>query len=156
MEVEGASGLVARLVGAAETREVRRQDAMAGVDENRDHAPIEVAPGRLAVQAEESLGRIARACIDVVQRQPVRPLEIARCVGPIGQVGEFVLRGAQGVDQIVYPAAMNVPSKSVPQKDGRDERLAAALRENLRRRKAQARAKQDAKPEDQPDKSPRK
>jgi hypothetical protein len=52
---------------------------------------------------------------------------------------------------------MNVPSKPVPQKDGRDQRLAAALRENLRRRKAQARAKEGAaKPEVQPDKSPRK
>jgi hypothetical protein len=63
---------------------------------------------------------------------------------------------------MVYPPAMNAPSKPVPQKDaphdnGRADRLAAALRENLRRRKAQARAKQHgAKPEIQPDKSPRK
>jgi hypothetical protein len=60
-------------------------------------------------------------------------------------------------DQIVYRRAMNSPTKSVPQKDERDERLAAALRENLRRRKAQARAKEGAnKPEAEPDKSPRK
>jgi hypothetical protein len=43
---------------------------------------------------------------------------------------------------------MNAPSKPVPQKDslqaGRDERLAAALRENLKRRKAQAREKEKA------------
>jgi len=56
---------------------------------------------------------------------------------------------------------MTAPSKPVPQKDvphdnGRNDRLAAALRENLRRRKAQARAKQGAKPEIQPGKSPRK
>jgi hypothetical protein len=52
---------------------------------------------------------------------------------------------------------MTTPSKPVPQKDDRDDRLAAALRENLRRRKAQARAKQQgAKPEIQPAKSPRK
>ena len=60
---------------------------------------------------------------------------------------------------------MNVPSKPAAEKDAlchpdRTERLAAALRENLRRRKAQARAqnslKQDvAKPESPPDKSPR-
>jgi hypothetical protein len=56
----------------------------------------------------------------------------------------------------VYPPAMTAPSKPVPQKDDRDDRLAAALRENLRRRKAQARAKQGAKPEIQPGKSPRK
>ncbi len=36
---------------------------------------------------------------------------------------------------------MAAPSKPVPQKDERAERLAAALRENLKRRKAQARAK---------------
>ena len=36
---------------------------------------------------------------------------------------------------------MTAPSKLVPQKDERAERLAAALRENLKRRKAQARAK---------------
>jgi len=37
---------------------------------------------------------------------------------------------------------MTSPSKPVPQKDDkRAERLAAALRENLKRRKAQARAK---------------
>ena len=57
----------------------------------------------------------------------------------------------------MYPAAMANPSKD----DDRDERLAAALRENLKRRKAQARAqdriRQDgAKTETQPAKSPSK
>ena len=42
---------------------------------------------------------------------------------------------------MVYPVAMTAPSKPVPQKDERSQRLAAALRENLKRRKAQARAK---------------
>ncbi|KAF0099418.1 MAG: hypothetical protein FD144_3757 [Rhodospirillaceae bacterium] len=36
---------------------------------------------------------------------------------------------------------MTTPSKPVPEKDERADRLAAALRENLKRRKAQARAK---------------
>ena len=53
---------------------------------------------------------------------------------------------------------MTAPSKPIPEKDDRNERLAAALRENLRRRKAQARAqersKQGAKTEVQPAKSP--
>jgi hypothetical protein len=45
---------------------------------------------------------------------------------------------------------MTTPSKPVPQKDGprdniRAERLAAALRENLKRRKAQARSQALAK-----------
>jgi hypothetical protein len=57
----------------------------------------------------------------------------------------------------MYPAAMTAPSKN----DDRAERLAAALRENLKRRKAQARAqnrvRQDgAKIEAQPPKSPSK
>jgi hypothetical protein len=49
---------------------------------------------------------------------------------------------------------MTAPSKPVPQKDAprdgeRTERLAAALRENLKRRKSQARAKaEDRKPVD--------
>jgi len=44
---------------------------------------------------------------------------------------------------------MAVPSKPVPEKDERAERLAAALRENLKRRKAHARAKQNVpKPAD--------
>ncbi len=38
---------------------------------------------------------------------------------------------------------MTAPSKQVPEKDERADRLAAALRENLKRRKAQARAKGD-------------
>jgi len=51
---------------------------------------------------------------------------------------------------MVYPPAMTAPSKPVPQKDAaqndrRAERLAAALRENLKRRKAQARAKGDSR-----------
>jgi hypothetical protein len=50
---------------------------------------------------------------------------------------------------MVYPSAMTAPSKSVPQKDERTERLAAALRENLKRRKAQARAKGEGRKPDQ-------
>ena len=39
---------------------------------------------------------------------------------------------------------MTASSKPVPQKDERADRLAAALRQNLKRRKAQARAKGEA------------
>ena len=57
----------------------------------------------------------------------------------------------------MYPAAMTAPAKD----DDRTERLAAALRANLKRRKAQARAqnrlRQDgAKTAAQPVKSPSK
>ena len=52
---------------------------------------------------------------------------------------------------------MTAPSKFLSQTEDRAERLAAALRQNLKRRKAQARAKQGvAKTEAQPAKSPSK
>lgn len=41
---------------------------------------------------------------------------------------------------MVYPPGMSAPAKPVDAKDERAERLAAALRENLKRRKAQARS----------------
>jgi len=43
---------------------------------------------------------------------------------------------------MVYSRAMARPAKSTEPKDPRAERLAAALRQNLKRRKAQARAKE--------------
>ena len=47
---------------------------------------------------------------------------------------------------MVYPLpTMKTPAKSAEKKDPRAERLAAALRENLKRRKAQARAKEQAR-----------
>ena len=49
---------------------------------------------------------------------------------------------------MVYPPSMDAPTKPPkPTSDGdpRAERLAAALRENLKRRKAQSRAKEQTK-----------
>jgi hypothetical protein len=49
---------------------------------------------------------------------------------------------------MVYPPAMTALPKSIkpsPSQDLRAERLAAALRENLKRRKAQFRAKEQTK-----------
>lgn len=46
---------------------------------------------------------------------------------------------------------MTAPAKPADSKDARAERLAAALRENLKRRKAQARAKNDT--HEQPDRA---
>ena len=45
----------------------------------------------------------------------------------------------------VYPYGMSAPAKSPDSQDARAERLAAALRENLKRRKAQAREQTRAK-----------
>ena len=44
--------------------------------------------------------------------------------------------------------------KNPPRKGGRDERLAAALRENLRRRKAQVRGHGEKEPPDEPRREP--
>jgi hypothetical protein len=55
---------------------------------------------------------------------------------------------------MVYPSDMNTPAKPADSKDARAERLAAALRENLKRRKAQARSQaraiEQAKDTDEP------
>ena len=45
---------------------------------------------------------------------------------------------------MVYPSVMNAPAKPADSKDARAERLAAALRENLKRRKAQAKGRTGA------------
>jgi len=46
---------------------------------------------------------------------------------------------------MVYPSDMTAPAKPADSKDARAERLAAALRENLKRRKDQARSQASAK-----------
>jgi hypothetical protein len=45
---------------------------------------------------------------------------------------------------MVYPSSMNAPAKP-ESKDARAERLAAALRENLKRRKVRARSQAHAR-----------
>ena len=54
VEIERVDALVRRLVRASETEKVRRHHAAARREEMRDHPPIEIAPGRLAVQAQET------------------------------------------------------------------------------------------------------
>jgi hypothetical protein len=46
---------------------------------------------------------------------------------------------------MVYPSPVTSAAKSPESREARAERLAAALRENLKRRKAQARAKEQTK-----------
>ena len=50
--------------------------------------------------------------------------------------------------------AQDKGGKSPPRKGGREERLAAALRENLRRRKAQVRGRGEKEPSDEPRREP--
>jgi hypothetical protein len=95
------------------------------------------------VQAEEGFPGIPWALVDIVQAQRIGPLQVARFKRPIRKIGKPLIWRAQGLDQWCILPAMAAPSKPVPEKDERAERLAAALRENLKRRKAQARAKGD-------------
>ena len=139
MEIEGVDGLVGGLVRAPEAQEIRRDHPVAGGHEGGDHAPVEIAPGRLAVQAEPRFGRIARPGVDVLDDQPVGAAETSRGIRKVGQSGQMFGRCAQNVAQWCILPAM----KPEPKKDDRAERLAAALRENLKRRKAQARTLQE-------------
>src|SRR5258708_39934111 len=93
MEVEGVERLIFRLVRAPEADEVGRHDARAACDEPRNHPPVEIAPGRLAVQAEKRA--LALTFVDVMDA-PVAPREerhvrIVECLD-----GLFRLSGAQG------------------------------------------------------------
>ena len=98
VEVEGVDRLVHRLVRAPEAVEVGRHRAMTGGGEDRDHLAVEVAPGGLAVQAEEDLGGVGRSLVEVVQPRALEAVEILEIVGlevVARQVGEAFVRGAQ-------------------------------------------------------------
>ena len=95
------------------------------------------------MQAEEGFPGIPRALVDIVQAQRIWPLQVVRFKRPIWKIGKSLIWRAQGLDQWCILPTMAAPPKPVPEKDERAERLAAALRENLKRRKAQARAKGD-------------
>jgi hypothetical protein len=58
-----------RLVGAAETDEVRCHRAMPRGRENGDHLSIEIRPGRLAVKHQHRCS-IARPLVDIVNAEP--------------------------------------------------------------------------------------
>ena len=63
------------------------------------------------------------------------------------------IRPVRNRREAVYRACQMAADRKPPEPP-RDERLAAALRENLKRRKAQARAKESAAKEADKDKSP--
>jgi hypothetical protein len=81
------------------------------------------------------------------QRAHHWPAEQAVFTVADGQSGSRLKRRSvyAGLRPMVYPSGMNAPAKRPESKDARAERLAAALRENLKRRKAQARSQAHAK-----------
>ena len=83
-----------RLVAAAEPGEVERDRAVSGPDERRDHAAVEVAPRRLAVQHQDGLSGVAWPLVHDVQPQRAGragddlEVDVLRLVGPVLEVGE--------------------------------------------------------------------
>ena len=98
MQLEAVGGFVDRLVRAAEAQEIGGDHPVSRRHEDRDHAAVEIAPGRLAVQAEPGPA-VARADIHIVQPQAIRPPMVGGCMGPARQVLEAVVRCAQGIGQ---------------------------------------------------------
>ena len=82
MELPAVDPVVDRLVGATEPEKVRSHHPVAGSDKPRDHAPIQISPGRLAVETQHDRA-FGRANIDVMHPQPA----------VAGQVFEVVPQG---------------------------------------------------------------
>ena len=88
--------LVGELVRAPEADEVRRDDAIARVDEDGDHLAEEIAPSRFAVDQQQRLAvrRRIGAHVDVVQPD-IAHLPVVGRVGPIRQTLETGIRRPQ-------------------------------------------------------------
>ena len=101
MELIGVNIIVDRLVGPPKAEHVDRDSPVAGAREDRDHLAEKIGPARLAMDAEESDLRIARAFVDIMHPQAViafEVLDIMRGVGPAGQVLEPLIGGSHGFD----------------------------------------------------------
>src|SRR5205085_3519287 len=91
MEIERVEPFILRLVRAPEADKVGRDDAPASGDEARKHLPVEIAPGRLAMQAEK---RASAAPLVEVMHAVAAPLNVMRRVAKTGQIGEALIGGA--------------------------------------------------------------
>jgi hypothetical protein len=81
MPVETMRLLAGRLLGQAETDHVGDDDAMSRIDQRRDDAAVEKAPGRITVQEQDG---IAAALIDIVHSPAVDP-GVACGEGPLAR-----------------------------------------------------------------------
>ena len=98
------------LVALAEADEVGRDAAVAGGDERRDHAAVEVAPGGLAVEQEhDGRGRAGvgagGALIEVVDAQAL-PLQVVGSEQKVRQPIELRVRCAYRVGHSSPPFVM--------------------------------------------------
>src|SRR5260370_38303475 len=87
MEIETIDRLVDRLVRAAESEQVRRQDAVSGADKNRNHSSIEIRPCGLAMQTQEDVFRIRWAFIYPSMRNPENRGSDSEKCGANGKAG---------------------------------------------------------------------
>ncbi len=94
----GVVGAEGGLVRAPEAHEIRSEDAVTRGDEDRDHLPVEEAPGRLAVE-EEHRRRGGRALVEVVDAEAIHG-RVARCERELGKVREPLVRRAQELHRV--------------------------------------------------------
>ena len=80
-------------VGAAKADQVRRQHAVTGGDQHRDHLAVQVRPGGLAVH-QQHRRRVEWALVDVGHAQAAQ-LQVVRGVGKVGQAGKALFWRAQ-------------------------------------------------------------
>lgn len=100
VETIGIDGVVGRLVRTAEAEQVGCHHPRARGGEDRDHAPVKVTPGRLAMKAEESLRGARRPLVEVMHAQAGESrqvLDVTGCEVSAGQSGETLVGCSQDV-----------------------------------------------------------
>jgi len=94
--VVGVDASIDGRVGTAESDEVGHDDAVAGLDQRRDHETVEVTPGWLAVR-EQHGASVAEALVDVGHSEPV-DVDVSGFIGEVVDSGEPVLGCAEKID----------------------------------------------------------
>ena len=103
MPTEGVKAFPFRFVALAETDQVRSNHAVPGLQKNRNHFAVEIAPGRVAVQAQKDhvcRRRFAGRFVQVVHAKSAKRRQIAdvlRLPGVVGQILESGIGRSQGV-----------------------------------------------------------
>ena len=95
MQVKGMDRVFIELVRPPKPDEIRCNDPVPGFDKDRDHLSIQIAPGRLAVQAKPGHIRVRRTLIDIVHTTAENAREIVKVVRrerEIGKVAEPIIR----------------------------------------------------------------
>ena len=102
VEAKRVDRVVLRLVGPSEAQEVRRDHPVTRRREHGNHLAIEVAPRRLAVQAQQCAAtRPGRYLVEVMDAQPFVPghaVEIVRGVIETGESGESLVRSPERLE----------------------------------------------------------